>query len=390
MLRFYCPWVTGAALLLPCLSQAQETDGIQQTLRFGTSIAIFDEDDGNESGRQIVAPIQYTYSTPLWDFGVKAALIDSEHDSNFVGNSGSVTTLSDIALSGTYRAYAGNLPWLGNRRTTFAFNADINLTTGKAQLTGDEKNAVFDSFLVEQDRFGEGLNIALGVSSTVTLSQNTLLGAALSYNHRGTYAPDGDAPSSDLDPGDQIVGALNVLQTNTNYQLNFGHRAIIEGRTKLNGVDFYDRAPSHELFFSGAYLLNDDWTLRGSALFATRGADSLFNAATGQLEKAEQDDNGDSYYLSIGASRALSNKDQIGIDVSYRRLAENDFDEDDFAFAPSLTRREIALSYARQVSDTLTFDGSIGLFDVEEGDIAGFAGPRYSGVQLSAGVKYAF
>ncbi|WP_133260423.1 hypothetical protein [Rhodovulum sp. BSW8] len=382
-------YAVGALVALPYTAIAQDSSQVQRTLSFGTTVATFDE-DGGESGRQIFAPLQFTYSTQRWDLGLKTAFIDSERESDFSGGSGRVTSLTDTAVSGTYRAYAGNPTWLQGRRATLAINADINLPTGQSQLAGDEKNAVFDSFIVDQDRFGEGLNVGIGFSSTITLSEQTLLGFGASYISRGDYNPDGDAPDQKLDPGDQIVGSIQLLHTAAMYQVNAGYRIIEEEETEVNGDAIYDRATSHEFFLYGSYRVNDLWTVRGSALYATRGSDELFDVTTGKLEEADEDDNGDTYYLSLGVSRNLTSRDRIGLDVSYRRQAENDFDEESFSFAPSLTRREIKVSYDRLLRDGVTLNASVAYFDVEEGDILDFDGPRFEGAQVSLGVSYAF
>jgi hypothetical protein len=386
--KHFC--AVGACVILPWATSAQEGAQIQRTLSFGTTVATFSANTGDERGSQVFAPLQFTYSTPRWDLGLKTALIGSRRTSDFVGGSGSVSTLTDTVISGTYRAYAGNPIWLQGRRATLAFNADVNLPTGQSQLTGSEKNAVFDNFIVDQDRFGEGLNIGVGFSSTVALNDQTLLGFGASYILRGAYRPDGDDPARKLDPGDQLVGSVQILHTTAMYQLNAGYRLIGEQKTEVDGIAFYDRATSHEFFVSGSYILNDLWSVRGSALYATRGADKLFDVTTGRLEKAAKDDSGATSYLSFGATRQLTDRDRIGLDVSYRRQAENDFDEANFSFAPSLTRREVKVTYEHLLRNDLTLTGSIAYFDVKEGAILGFAGPKFEGAKVSLRVSYAF
>ncbi|MEE4208689.1 MAG: hypothetical protein V2I43_05435 [Parvularcula sp.] len=363
---------------------------VQQTLSFGTTFATFEEDDGGESGHQFFAPLQFTYSTPRWDIGIKTALINSERDSDFEGGSGSVSTLTDTVLSGSYRAYAGTPDWSQGRRVTFSLNADVNLPTGQSQLTGSEKNAIFSNFIVDQDRFGEGLNVGIGFSGTLAVTERTLLGVGLSYIGRGDYNPDGDLTDQELDPGNQVVGSFQVLRTSENFEVNAGYRFIFEEETDVNGDAIYDRANSHELFLSGAYQIDDLWVVRGSALYATRSADELLNPVTGQLEEADEDDTGDTYYLSLGVGRQLTSRDQIGVDLSYRRQAKNDFDEQNFSFEPNLTRRELSVSYGRMIREGLVANGSVAYFEVEEGDILGFKGPKFTGAQFSLGAQYEF
>ena len=299
------------ATLLPLGAQTQEANNVQQTLSFQITFADFEEDSGEENGQQIFAPFQYTYSTEQLDLGVRTAFIDSSRDTSFAGGSGSVQTLTDTVVSGAYRAFSGNPEWLNGRRSTLAFNFDVNVPTGQEQLTGDEKNALFDNFIVDQDRFGEGLNVGLGVSSTFELSQQTLFGLGLAFVYRGDYNPDGDAPDQELQPGNQIVGSLQFLHTAPTYQINAGYRVIYEENTEVNDVAVFDRATSHELFAVGAYRLNESWSVRGSALIDVRGADSFFNPLTGQLERSTLDDTGDTYYLSLGVMHDLSPRNRL-------------------------------------------------------------------------------
>jgi hypothetical protein len=389
-MKYFTGLLSTACLLNAATVSAQDSDAVQQTLSFSTVYINFDSDNLDESGTQIFAPLQYTYSTPRWDVGIKSAYLFTERDSAFEGSSGEVSTISDTAVSGTWRAYAGSVDLFGERRVTLALNADLNLPTGEEGLSGDQKNAAFDSFLVDQDRFGEGFNVGIGFSSTIELTSETLLGFGASYLSRGEYAPDGDEPDRDLQPGDQLVATLQLLQTTDRYQFSIGYRYIDEFITGVSGQDIYDRALSHEVFASLAVAIDQQWTARASGYYATRGADRVFDPATGRLVRAEEDDNGDQFYISIGAAYQLTPRDLLALDISRRHQDENEFDEANFSFLPDLTRDEIKLSYDRQLRNDLRLDTSLAYFEVEEGNILGFDGPRYDGVRAEIGVSYVF
>lgn len=369
---------------------AQSNTEAQQKLSFTSVYASFDEGGNGDDGSQFYNRFQYTYSTKKFDIGIASGFIRGERSSSFAGSSGSVSTMTDTSISGTYRAFAGDVSWLGGRRATLAFNADINLPTGKNQLTGAEKNAVFDSFLVDQDRYGEGLNLGVGVSSTVTLSDQLLLGLGASYILRGNFNPDGDAPTRVLDPGNQIVLSAQLLKTSQLYQWNLGYRLINELSTEVDGVAVYDRAVSHELFGSLTYQLSDQWRVQGSALYATRGADDVFDAVSSSLIKSPQDNNGDTYMIALGATRKLNNRDQISFSVSRRVRGDNEFDEANFSFEPSLTRDAIGINYDRQLDGGMTISAGVSYFRVDEGDILGFSGPSFKGTSITLGASYAF
>ncbi|MQY43161.1 hypothetical protein GG681_10965 [Epibacterium sp. SM1969] len=376
--------------IIPYEVLSQETGTAKQTLSLGLEISSFNEETLDEDGTQVFAPLHYTFSNQRFDFGVKTAFLHGERKSSHSGGAGSVSSLSDTAVSASYRAFAGDVEWLGGRRATLALNTDINLPTGQEQLSGSEKNAVFDGFIVDHDRYGEGLNFGIGLSSTITLDSQTLLGFGFSYNIRGDYSPDGDQPDQELAPGNHKVASIQLLRSTPQYQWNLGYRVIDEDVTKVNGVATYDRATSHEIFASGAYAINDIWSIRSSASLSTRGADSLRDATTGALVQAERDDNGDSSYFSVGVSKRLSERDTLSLDLSRRYRAANDFDESNFSFAPSLERKEIRLGYQRSLNAQTILEGSLGYFEVEEGTILGFSGPKYEGFTLSIGVSHEF
>jgi hypothetical protein len=379
------------AALLGSQVMADQPEILSQSFSLNQDFASFDEDGGlGESGAQAFTRLQFTTAFEDFDLGFATGLVGSDRDSPLTGGSGSVSTLTDTVVSGTYRAFAGDVDWLGGRRATLAFNADINIPTGQEQLTGDEKNAVFDSFLVDLDRFGEGWNTGIGASATVTLSETLLLGVAASYTFRGEFSPDGNAPDRVLDPGDQAILALQVLNTEDNLEWSLGYRMIDEQETKVDGQAVYDRSLSHEVFGSLAYQVDDLWTVRASGHYATRGADESLDIATGNLVQSPEDDNGDSYFLSLGAVRSLTPEAQLSVDLSRRYRGTNEFDEADFAFEPWLARDELAVGYARSLDANSVLSVGASIFQVEEGPISGFDGPRFEGFTLSLGIERVF
>lgn len=376
--------------LWPGTSFAQEITSGKTIVSLNSTFAIFDQKNGPDDGTQWFTPLSVVHTTQNWDLGFKTAFIRSERDSSAAGNDGRVNTITDTVISGTYRAFGDSVSLLGDRRVTLAFNADVNLPTGKDQLAGSDKNAVFDSFLVDQDRFGEGPNLGLGVSGTLAITDSLLWGLGASYILRGEFSPDGDEPDRVLDPGDQLVLSTQFLHAGPRHQVNLGYRLIDEKTTQVDDTGIFDRALSHEFFGSAAYQVTDDISVGASGLYGFRGKDDVFDPTTGRLAKADQDNNGDAYYLSLGAGYRFSERDQFGLDISRRVRGENDFDEENFSFSPSLQRDEIEISYDRIMSNGVTLSTGVSYFQVDEGSILGFDGPEFDGFTFSLGVKYVF
>ncbi len=387
--------ILGLFVFVAGANAASAQDDIQSSnLSFfsaiSTQTAIFERDDGRESGVQIVTPIEFGVRFERGYLGLKTAHIYSERDSDFAGGSGTVSTLSDTVLSGSYQVYAGAPEWLGERRITFAINGDLNIPTGQEQLAGSEKNAVFDSFLVDQDRFGEGWNIGSGFSSTVGITQNTLLGIGASYISRGDYNPDGDAPNRTLSPGDHLVGTVQLLHASEAFRGSVGYRLIEERETEVDRVAIYDRAISHEVFASVSVPFAERWMASASGHYATRGADKALDIATGTLRRTVRDDNGDTYQIAGSLSYAFNPFSSVTARASYRHRGENDFDEADFAFAPSLSRLEVGLEYNHRLESGVRLAANASYFEVEEGSILGFSGPRFQGASFGLETSYAF
>lgn len=379
-----------SATALGASSSELAAQDIKVTVESESRIAIFEQVGGGDSGVQIVTPLEIRLSNVRWDLGFKTAHIYSERRSAFPGGAGSVSTVSDSVISGTYSAFTGAPDWLGGRRITFALNADINLPTGKEQLTGPEKNAVFDSFLVDQDRFGEGFNVGGGFSSTISISESTLFGLASSFIYRGEYSPDGDNPTRALDPGDHWVTAMQIMHTGERFQGRAGYRLIHEQPTRSNGDAIYERALSHEIFASAAFAVTPTWMAYGSAYYGFRGADRSIDPLTGSLVRPPNDDNGDTVAIAGGIRKAIDQQSSLSLDASYRRRGENDFDEANFSFEPSLERFEVGFDYTRTFRNGWKVDAKASYFEVKEGAILGFAGPQFRGGIFSVGASYAF
>jgi len=277
----------------------------QRMMSFGATFINFEEESGEEQGTQVIVPFEATVSKADWDFAFKTAFVSSERKSRLSAGSGMVNTLSDTAISLKYRAFRANVDWIGNRRATLTLNADINMPTGRAKLSGAEKNAVFNSFLVDRDKFGEGLNIGLGLGSTISLTEQTFLGSSIDYIERGKYRPDGDNPSLELDPGNRLIASLKIVHSRNDSRFNFGYRLVDEHQTKVDNRLTYDRSTSHELFGAVFIEFNQHWNAWLSGSYSRRGADQFVNSEDGQLARSDEDDSGDVYYLNLGIKRNL-------------------------------------------------------------------------------------
>lgn len=349
---------------------------------------VFESDDGLEDGVQTITPLSIVYSTALFDLGIKTAHIYSRRDADALGLTGEVSTITDTVVSGTYRVYSGTSEFLGGRRITFNLNGDMNLPTGKEQLSGSEKNAVFDPFLVEQDRFGEGFNAGLGFGATVQIVGNTFLGFGGSAILRGRYSPDGDAPDRVLDPADQLIGSVRLLHQTEQFQGVLGYRIIAEGKTEVDRVPIFERGLSHEVSASLGYALTPQIIAALYGQYTFQESDKFADPFTGRFARLPKDNNGDTAYGSAEFTYRINQQHSVTALGNVLHREENAFDEVDFSFEPKRTRYTVGGRYDGIIAESTTFSAELAYYNVTEGDILGFSSPEYNGIKGGASFAY--
>jgi hypothetical protein len=261
-------------------------------------------DNFGNSGNQIVIPFTVTANAGNLDVGVRNAFINSNFngvlllDGQKVGTrKGSVSTLSDTSLSLAYTIKEPQFP--------VRLNLDFNLPTGKATLFGDQKNAIMDGSLVQQTRFGEGFNIAPGVSVAHAFSPNDVVGIGASYILKGQFDPNGDVVKDEIKPGNEVVGTLQYQHLDKNWLVSGGLIYTNYGTTQRGGFDYYrtgDRLDANATFL---WAINDRNRLQVNSRYFTQSPNTVNNFLTNNLEKETKNSNGNAIYLGLDYGLAL-------------------------------------------------------------------------------------
>ncbi len=92
--------------------------------------------------------------------------------------------------------------------TNLIFNVNVNLPTGKTELSADEFETTaligHNVFGLIIPNFGQGTNLLASLTWVYAASENFVLGFGASYQLRGKFKPLADLPE-DFDPGDEIL-----------------------------------------------------------------------------------------------------------------------------------------------------------------------------------------
>lgn len=292
----------------------------------------WEQQDGDASGWQIVAPLSLTMSTKLgekliFDGSIRGAHITSDYE-NIVASTpveGHISTFSDTTLGGTFT-------YLGIKGLEPFLTIDMNLPTGTATLHGEEKNAIMDPDLVDQIRFGEGFNINPSIGAAYELSNRWVLSAAVGYNTRGSYVPDGDIPSLanlfsrlSYDPGDQLTGYVRAQYLDETSFFAAAVKYFDEEMSTLGGIDYFNPGDRIEVTVEGTTALTDSLLITGYGLFTTSESNQYLNFFTLTTVDEEANGNGDVYYASLALIYTMEEVD-LSFGGSYMMRDENDYD----------------------------------------------------------------
>ena len=313
-------------------------------------------DDLGNNGSQYVAPITFTYNKGNFDVGLRTAYINSNLDGviSFNGQKigtrkGEVGTISDTSLTFTYT--------FKNLSTPIRFNLDFNLPTGKATLVGSERNALMDGSLVQQTRFGEGFNVAPGISITYPISKNDVIGAGLSYIFRGKFDPNGDVVNDEIKPGDEAIATLQYQHTGQNMLFIGGLIYTNSGVTKRGDLDYYQKGDRLDANATLVFAPFQGNTIRIFGRYYTQDKDNVRNFFTGNLDEEAANSNGNALYLGFDWGLALDKKQKHTIHflVDTLNVKANNYDRINDLFNGNRNKWSLGLGYDYNLSSSARF-----------------------------------
>ncbi|MBS9783674.1 MAG: hypothetical protein KGV46_03880 [Pasteurella sp.] len=338
--------------------------------------------DDNSKGKQTFTPVTVTYRENNIDLGIRRAHINSKNETP--KREGEVTTLSDSNLS---LAYTQPL----SKKTSVRFSGEWNLPTGKATLDSDEKNAMMDGGLVDQVRFGEGLNITTGASLVHNVSDKLLLGLGYSHTWLGTYDPNLHVSGDKLNPGNQDHITLQGQYKGDRYLLLGGATYTMSDVTEFGHKKYYEKGNRLDTNVTGIYALTDKDRVTLGARYSTQKPDTYVNRITGNFEKESRNVNGDSVYVYGEYARNWRPKHTIKFNASYFDIDANSYDFSSDYYNAGRNKVTYGMGYDWQIMPKLMANASIKRYEVT--DKASFTTGKdteYQGWNSQVGFSYNF
>jgi hypothetical protein len=181
---------------------------------------------------------------------------------------------------------------------------------------------------VQQTRFGEGFNIAPGVSVSHALSPNDVIGVGASYIVRGKFNPLGDVVNSAIDPGDEAVATLQYQHMDRNFLATGGLIYTNYGTTKRGDRDYYRSGDRLDANVTGTFAPFDGHRVQLSGRYFTQSPNTVVNFLSGDLVKESANSNGNAIYLALdwGIATDTQQKGRVHALVDYLNIQANSYD----------------------------------------------------------------
>jgi hypothetical protein len=189
------------------------------------------KDTRDSSGSQTLVPLRLEWNMGDATIGVLTGVVHAALDSPGSANP-SLTRPLDTKLNLSY-VVQGKLPF------DLLAGMDLNLPTGKTDLSSAELALIQDPEIASITTFGEGLNL----NPTLSIAKEWgpwSAGAGVGYNVRGTYDVSAEAGLTDYDPGDILsLNALLQRECSRGYVGRVFGKFSRFGKDRLRGADFF-------------------------------------------------------------------------------------------------------------------------------------------------------
>ena len=337
--------------------------------------------DDNKRGSQYVVPLNLSYQNGAFNVGVRRAYIDSRNKSP--EQKGKVADWSDTSVSMAYTFFQ-------DKNFPVRFNLSANIPNGKATLYGDEKNAIMDSNLVWQTRFGEGFNLTPGINIAHSFTNKDTVGFGVSRVIRGEFDPNGDVENDEFEPGDDTIATLQYSHTGQRVQvqtgLSYQHSAV----TLRGNHPYYQKGDLWSADINAQFALTQNQTVYGGYSYAYRKKDKYINNLTGDLEIEQFNSNGATHYANLGYVLSFKRKHSIGTSADYLKVKSNSYDQINALFMPARTKVGIGMNYNYKITPNTQLSLSAKRFKMKDEATPYLARQNYRGWNVFGSLKHQF
>lgn len=289
------------------------------------------EDTRDSSGSQTLVPLRIEWNKGDATIGVLTGVVHAAIDSPGTTNP-SLTNTLDTKLNLSYLV-EGKLP------VDLLIGLDLNLPTGKTDLSISELSLIQDPEIVTITTFGEGVNINPTLSIAKVWGPWSA-GAGIGYNIRRTYDFSNEAGLSDYDPGD-IFSFNALLQRDYSQGLVgrvFGNISRF-GKDRLKGADYFQDG-DYTMIGVGISRAVAAWEADLNFRGAFRGKSEILSG--GSLVTEPEKSRGDEWSAEASVRHALQKDVSLSGSVRGLVVGKNGYPEG--STGHNGTKEKIALS----------------------------------------------
>ena len=202
---------------------------------------------------------------------------------------------------------------------------DLNLPTGKTNLSKAETRLIMDSNLISINNFGEGFN----VNPTITVAKSWRDWSAafgFGYLWRGSYDFSSELLLTDYQPGEVYTTSAEVrynLSPATYYRLFGGYSWF--GKDTSHGKDIYQEGDIGIVGFGMYYNRAKEWDTSLTLSGVIRGKVQYNDVNVGVLTIESGNTNRDEFIMDFLGRYLLDEKTTILMPLQYKYLAGNGY-----------------------------------------------------------------
>ena len=286
-------WCTGAHA-----AELSVESGVQQE---------YWEDTRGSSGSQTLVPLRIEWNKGDATIGLLTGAVHATVDTPGTADR-SLTHTLDTKLNLSY-VLQGKLP------VDLLIGMDLNLPTGKTDLSAADLALILDPEIATITTFGEGVNL----NPTLSLAKEWgpwSAGAGIGYNFRRTYDVSTEAGLTDYDPGD--IFSLNAL-VQREFSQGYAGRVFGKfsrfGKDRLRGADLF-REGDYRMAGIGMSRAGETWEADVNLRGTFRGKAEILSG--GSLVTEPERSRGDEWSAEASVRHAL--RKDVSLSGSVRGL----------------------------------------------------------------------
>jgi hypothetical protein len=334
------------------------------------------EDTRDSSGSQTLVPLRFEWSRGDATIGLLTGAVRATVDTPGTADR-SLTHTLDTKLNLSY-VVVGKFP------VDLLLGLDVNLPTGKTDLSAADLALIRDPEIVSITTFGEGVN----VNPTISLAKEWgpwSAGLGIGYNVRRTYDVSTEAGLTDYDPGDILsLNALLQRECSRGYVGRLFGKFSRFGKDRLRGADLF-REGDYRMIGVGVSRAGSAWEADVNLRGTFRGKAEALSGGSPAAEPERS--RGDEWSAEASVRHALRKDVTLSGSVRGLIVAENGYPAG--ATRHNGSKEKIALSIGcdrRFASGMAAGIGLKGFLMTEEAQSV----PQFREERTSRGIALAF